>query len=525
MKLRPWTFDKDKEVVLKWIGNVEVVNKQWRIRAAFENNNRIEILDFPIAALPLLRLGAFYKDGQLIDAKTTGIIYDVNIPQLNQYKVVSSLAACKEFDYYLHKSRELMFQYVFEFTVEGNTYYLPQFEFIRAVFAINKTIANSMMQPNGLEFLVERSSLNNYKAFLELADEIPNVVVKDDDFIRYFSLLYFSSEIKASFESVYTKIKANMNNGDFLKLEVQLPNVKNTQICFRGIQKGNKFLILQWLGSNLEGTSFSDVEVKHKAFKKRIDAPGKRKYRNSQQKNDFENVLNANPNERSKQDTNQPVEDILGTQFEFGIPANIHKLFGDTQEVNQGDIYISNQGQGGGVQKQQQQIVGLDGSVYGRAIQPIEFKLLEVTNDIRGQGLEDFVKMIRVFQRDYGKYLVSLNFVYLPKGRKFSYITSNKRRVVAIAKFKDRNTGLSAYVIEVATPDNKSLSTLMIENLLEGRVEYVIKEILGGLVYSSGTWNSKRLKKYNHVRIKHTSNNNADWARRIENYLQGDKVW
>lgn len=357
MKLRPWTFDKDKEVVLKWIGNVEVVNKQWRIRAAFEDNNRIEILDFPIAALPLLRLGAFYKDGQLIDAKTTGIIYDVNIPQLNQYKVVSSLAACKEFGYYLHKSHELMFQYVFEFTVEGNTYYLPQFEFIRAVFAINKTIANSMMQPNGLEFLVERSSLNNYKAFLELADEIPNVVVKDDDFIRYFSWLYFSSEIKASFESVYTKIKANMNNGDFLKLEVQIPNVKNTQICFRGIQKGNKFLILQWLGSNLEGTSFSDVEVKHKAFKKRIAAQGKRKHRKSYQQTTFEEILNDNTAERSKQDANQPVEELVGTQFDFGNLATIHKVPGDIQEVNKGDIYISNQGKGGGIQKQQQQIV------------------------------------------------------------------------------------------------------------------------------------------------------------------------
>lgn len=454
-----------------------------------------------------------------MDAKTTGIIYDVNILQLNQYRVVSSLDACKAFGYYLHKIPELMFQYVFEFTMEGNTYYLPQFEFIRAVFATNKTIINAMIQPNGLEFLVKRSYLNNYKAFLELADEIPNVVVKDDNFIRYFSWLYFSSEIKASFESVYTKIKVKINNWDFLKLEVQLPSSSNTQVRFRGIQKDNKFLILQWLGSDLEGTTFSDIEVKHKAFKKKIDAPGKRKYRNSQQKNDFENVLNANPNERSKQDANPPVEDILGTQFDFGNPANIHKLFGDTQEVNQGDIYISNQGQGGGIQKQWQQIVGLDGSVYGRAIQPIEFKLLEVTNDIRGQGLENFVKMIRVFQRDYGKYLVSLNFVYLPKGRKFSYITSSKRRVAAITKIKDRDTGVFVYVIEIATPDNKSLSTLMIKNLLEGRVEYVIKEILEGLVYSSGTWNSKKLKKYNHVRIKHTNNNNADWARRIESYL------
>lgn len=515
MKLRPWTFDKDKEVVLKWIGNLEIKNKQWRIRVAFEANNQIKMLDFPIAGLPLLQVGAFYKDGQLMDTNTTGIIYDVNIPQLNQYKVVSSLDACKEFGYYLHKIPELMFQGVFEFTVEGNTYYLPQFEFIRAVFAVNKQVINAMMLPKGLEFLVEKAKIMNSTAYLELVDSIPNEIARDENFLRYFAWLYFSPEIKASFECIHTKLIVKQNNGEFLKLEVELPSSKDTQISFRGIQKGNKFLILQWLGSNLEGTTFSDIEVKHKAFKKRVAAQCKRKHRKSYQQNAFEKVLNDNTAERSKQDANQPVEELIGTQFDFGNSATIHKVFGDIQEVNKGDIYISNQGQGGGIQKQQQQIVGLDESLYGGTIQPIEFKMLEITKDIIGQGLEDFVKMIRVFQRDYGQYLVSLNFVYLPKGRKFSYITSSKRRAAAIAKFKDRGTGLSVYVIEVATPDNKSLSTLMIKSLSEARAEYVIKEILNGLVHSSGTWNSKKLEKYNHVRIKHTSNNSLDWSRRI----------
>lgn len=519
MKLRPWNFDKDKEVVLKWIGNVEVADTQWRIRAAFGVDNQIEMLGFPIAALPLLRVGAFYKDGQLMDANTTGIIYDVNIPQLNQYEVVSSLDACKEFGYYLHKMPELMFQQVFEFRVDGNTYYLPQFEFIRAVFAVNRTITNALMQPTGLELLVKKANLITQKAYLELDDDIPNSVVKDDNFIRYFAWLYFSPKIKASFESIYTKTKAKMNNGEFLNLEVQLPSSSNTQIRFRGIQKGNKFLILQWLGSNLEGNTFNDIEVKHKAFKKKIVAPGKRKYRSSHQQDGIEKILNDNTAERSKQDANQPIEEIVGTQFDFGNPAIIHKISGDTQEVNKGDIYISNQGQGGGVQKHQQQVVGLDESVYGGIIQPIEFKTLEVTTDIKGQGLEYFIKMIQAFQTDYRQYLVSLNFVYLPIGRKFSYITSSKRRVAVIAKFNERSTGLSVYVIEIATPDNKSLSTLMIKSLPEDRAEYVIKEILNGLIYSSGAWNSERLKKYDYVRIKHTKSNSIEWARRIKNYL------
>ncbi|GLC89692.1 Tn7-like element transposition protein TnsE [Lysinibacillus piscis] len=153
--------------------------------------------------------------------------------------------------------------------------------------------------------------------------------------------------------------------------------------------------------------------------------------------------------------------------------------------------------------------------VYGGTIQPIDLKLLDVTKDIRGQGLEDFIKMIRAFYMDYRQYLISLNFVYLPKGRKFSYITSNTRRVAVIAKFKDRNTGLSAYLIEVAKPDNKSLLTLMIKKLPEARAEFIIQEILKGLIYSSDTWDSKKLKKYDHVRIKQ-ENNSIDWARRIK---------
>ncbi|MCE4951027.1 hypothetical protein [Staphylococcus hominis] len=74
--------------------------------------------------------------------------------------------------------------------------------------------------------------------------------------------------------------------------------------------------------------------------------------RNSQQQDGFENILNENPNEHSKQDTNQHVEDILGTQFDFGNPAKIHRVVGDIQDINKGDIYISNQAQGGGIQKQ-----------------------------------------------------------------------------------------------------------------------------------------------------------------------------
>lgn len=122
-------------------------------------------------------------------------------------------------------------------------------------------------------------------------------MVKDDNFVRYFAWLYFSSEIKASFESIYTLLRIKESDKACLKLEVELPNIADTNIQFRGIQNGNKFLILQWLGSDLEVITFSDIEVKHKAFKKKVAAPGSHKYRKSFKQDEFENILNDDINE------------------------------------------------------------------------------------------------------------------------------------------------------------------------------------------------------------------------------------
>ncbi|MBB6447892.1 Tn7-like element transposition protein TnsE [Bacillus benzoevorans] len=512
MKLRPWTFDKDKEVVLTWIGNAKITDGQWRIRAGFQYDNQIETLEFPIAALLLLKVGAFYKDGQIMESNTTGIIYDAKIPKLDQCKVISALDACKEVGYFLFANPEFMSQSVFKFVVEDKTYDLPQFEFIRAVFGVNTVITNAMMRPNGLEMLVKATRLNNPKAYLELEDDIPNNIIKDENFIRYFAWLYFSPSIKASFESVYTLLTLKQGKKEYLNLEVQLPEIFNTQIRFRGIQKGNKFLILQWLGSDMEGTTFTDIKVKHKAFKKRIAAPGKRKYRKSFKEDTTENLLNDDSTKRSKQDANQQVQDIPSTQLQFNNLAQVHKIYGDTQEVSKGDIYILNHGKGGGIQKQQQ-IVGLDESIYGGTIQPIDFKTLEVTKDIGWQGLEKFIKMIQLLAQDANKYQVAMNFVYLPLGRKFSFINDNLRRCACLVKVINYLTNKTQYVIEIATPDGKSLSTLII---YQSNVdEKFLRDLLQKLMLQSGSWNKKILSSLDCEKLKHTSNTLVDWKDKL----------
>ncbi|EMA6344098.1 Tn7-like element transposition protein TnsE [Bacillus cytotoxicus] len=509
MKLRPWIFG-NKLVTLTWLGDVNLKNNQWFIRAAFEYNSQIEMLEFPIAAIPLLKIGAKYQDGICLDTQRKGIIYDVKIPNLDQYRVVSALDACKKFSYYLHANKELMHQLTFEFSVEGKTYYLPQTEFVRAVFVTNKIMANAMIRPNGLELLVNRAELNGNTASIDLVDEIPNGIARDKDFIRYFTWLYFNMDLKASFESIYTNLYEKLRDQQELKLEVNLPANSDVFIRFRGIEKANGYLILEWLGSDMAEPPFTDIQVKHKAFKKQVAASGKRKYRKSIQ-DTGEKVLNENANNRSKQDANQPVTDVSSTQLQFKRAPKVHKIYGSEQQVNQGDMYISNDGKGGGIKSEQ--VVGLDESIYGGHIQPIEFKSLEVTSDIRGQGLEKFIKMIQLLAKNTARYEVSMNFLYLPLGRKFSFIGEGCRRIVCIARVLNKSSNRITYILEVATPDNKSLSTLLVYKYQDDEKE--IKVLLKKLVFQGGSWSKDILLNIECDKVKHTNITPIDWKNKI----------
>ncbi|OOR32239.1 hypothetical protein BW895_30445, partial [Bacillus cereus] len=108
---------------------------------------------------------------------------------------------------------------------------------------------------------------------------------------------------------------------------------------------------------------------------KRLYTPDKRKKRLSKQKQSQEYVLNENNGERSREDVNQPVIDIESTQIAFRQSTIVNRIPKQEQKVNQGDEYISNSGRGGGMN---QNVAGLDESIFGGKITPIEFKSMEI---------------------------------------------------------------------------------------------------------------------------------------------------
>lgn len=59
-------------------------------------------------------------------------------------------------------------------------------------------------------------------------------------------------------------------------------------------------------------------------------------------------------------------------------------------------------------------------------------------------------------------YEVLLNFSYLPLERKFLFIGDNFRRIVCIVRVLNKENNQITYILEVATPDKKTLSILFV---------------------------------------------------------------
>lgn len=519
VKIRPWPFNQQQVVSLHWFGNVKQgKDQQWYLQAAFKESKKCQILELPIGAFPLLRLGQFYRDGLPLSTQKAGSYNQVMIEDLGKGKTIKAIDACKKFGYFLYKMPELIHQHVWSFSSNGITYYVSHAELIRALYVKYKLLANALLRPNGLDLLINNVHyLNSQTVFIELAHEIPSTIVTNE-FVHYMAWLYLNDEIKKSFCSVQTNTysyAANQNVSYGIPLEMAVPSIQNTRIAYRGIQQQNEVLILELSGIDNITLSVFQIQYSHKSIKRNVYTNAPKKTRISQKNGDTEYVLNEKNGKRSKEDTHQPVIEQEPTQFAFRHSVVIKRISKQAQKVNKGNAYISNKGRGGATQ---QQIVGVDESIFGGTVAPIEFQTLEIADSIANYGLDQFFSMIQYLSQLYPHLSVSVNVVYLPLGRKFSRLPDGRRRVCAVARIV--NQGKVSYIIEVAVPDNRSISTLIIPSVGSlYKDELHIQKLLRNLVYSSGSWSNTFLQTVQHTKVKHLQETARKWAERLLRYI------
>jgi hypothetical protein len=521
IKLKPWPFG-NRVVKLHWFGHVRLnTSNKWRITVAFEDLQKAVLVDYPIGLLPILRIGQYYQNGQPLTTQKEGMIYTVEIDNLSLGETEQSLDICRQFGYFLYGKAELITQNMWSFCSNRVMYHIPQAELIRALYVKNKLLANVMLRPNGIEYLLDNSNISGRSASFHFSREIPASLI-DEEFVQHFAWLYLVHDIKNSFESIQTNLYSNSTEYGLSygqPLELIIPNISNSNWTFRGKRIGNDIMIYELLSFTGAELLFDRIEYSHVSIKKRMysDLPRKKQISFTGKDQKFE--IETDSGKKAKEDTHQPVINQEATQMMFNNQPIVERIAKYEQEIHQGDTYITKKGRGGAITTSS----SVDESIKGGQAQPVDFKTLEVTNEKDGYGLDEFFEMVTYLEGMYPELHITMSIVNLPIGRTFSWLPDGRRRICVVVNIKGMGEK-PIYILEIARPDRRPLSTLVVafnkKSSSRKTDEEHIQKLLNGLVFNSGNWLKRQFNEISYVKLKHTSKSSQQWAEKVSSKIE-----
>lgn len=528
MKLRPWPFSSQEVVELCWFGSPFTdTSGKWRIQVAFrKQDGSIKMVSYPWGTFPVLRLGQVYRDGVFHSATLAkGHPETIQLPDVRQGQVVIGFDLPSSLMFF-QKRPELGLQRVVKYTIEGTEYFIPVMEWIRSLFVKNRTLAYYLLQPNGIDLLVDNVVHQNGALLIDLNRRLPEKLARPNE-VLHLAWILTAQGARVSWDSVYSHLfrKAVAKGGKHplvhfqygLPLDLDLPPIGPCELTIRCIRSKNQVLVLEVLGITNMQVPLRKIVYSHPALKKQVSVSGDKKIipTNKSKDNDYE----LNPkSENAKEDVHQDVMELPATVFGFVQKPKIEVDRKDVQSVHAGgDTFIPGRG---GKQVGSSQIISTEDSIVGGDTPPLEFSSLQAIPVYENIGLEDFFCVVNMLVEMY-QVKVHMSVFQLPPGRRFSVCGNGIRRTCAIVQV---NMGVKQkYILEIARPDGWSISTLILtpkRHLFASTIEYHFKELLEGLVNKSGHWDQEVLNRSVDVDIQKMKHYQKDT---IERYLY--RLW
>ncbi|TCS68542.1 Tn7-like element transposition protein TnsE [Effusibacillus lacus] len=528
IKLRPWPFRSGEPIELFWFGSLFQDHQgNWKIPVAFKIKNDIQIVNYPWGTLPLLRLGQQYVDGSIGPfSLKRGMVDSLTLTNSEEGDV------CQGFDLpsqliYFHKIRDLGTQKLRKFRIGKITYYIPCIEIIRSFFAKTRTLAYSLLEPNGLEMLINDFREEDNKAEIDLSRRIPNNMV-NENLITHLAWILGNENVRTVWNEIYNHIyqealaKSPINpviqfrNG--IPIQARLPVSSFSKITYRGLKAQNHVLILEILGIAGLNIPYRRIMYSHSSLKQKVRIQGEKRLKLTQKRMNEDYVLEEN-SRSAKEDVNQSTVEISPTLLTYDRKPEVSVRFSEQQPINTGNGYVVVSGKGGKYIGTAQKVSTQD-SVYGGDTTPIEFGTITTVPIQRGIGLEGFFRVIQYIQKMYPEIKINASVAYLPSGKRFSVCPDGTRRTCAIVQLNISNH--VRYLLEIARPDGWSISTLMLipkPGLGVQIIERYISILLESVVEKGGHWDQDILDKCRDLeieRIRHYKNDTVEsWAVRL----------
>lgn len=350
LKLRPWPFSSQEVVELCWFGSpfTDTTGK-WRIQVAFrKTDGSIQMVSYPWGTFPVLRLGQFYRDGIFHSATLAkGHPETIQLTDIRQGQVVIGFDLPSSLMFF-QKRPELGLQRVMRYTVDGTEYFIPVMEWIRCLFVKNRTLAYYLLQPHGIDLLVDNVTQRNGTLFLDLNRLLPEKLARPNE-VLHLAWILTAQGARASWDSVYGHFFRNAvaKGGNPLyhfrygiPLEFDLPPIGPCELTVRCVRSKNQVLVLEVLGITDLHVPLRKIVYSHPSLKKQVSVYGDKKIlpTNKTKDNDYE----LNPqSENAKEDVHQDVMELPATVFGFVQKPKIEIDRKDLQSVHTGgDVFL-----------------------------------------------------------------------------------------------------------------------------------------------------------------------------------------
>ena len=509
-------------MLLLWGTSPFRVSSGWKMSISFiSDTGRLENIVRPWGDIRSLRFGSYYIDGERTN-NVLGEAINIDISDM-QGGVFCSSGTVPRNAYRLFTHENLM-EKCLKYESEDKIIIIPCIEVVRSLLLVTRFLSDAILYPQGLENLVDdRCIIDKDTLYMKLNDRIPSHLV-NDLMIKHLAWLLYNESAREAWDVVYRNIFMEENKTTDNKIQIPFPYVGPCSLCARAIIYNNFIIVLEIVNVTNLQVPFKNIKYSHKSL---VARTGITEYKikdiNGGKTIDIYELDDSN---ESVSNFNEPA--IIETSPYIISFNNEVDVTADKKEVKRGDtgfVIKKEQGQKEEISiTESAEVVSTSEPSVGGSIRQLEFTNTEETEYV--EGLDKFINTITILKEIMPDYKFKYTVKDLPKDGFFSELQNgNSRKYILLAVTDGQSKPI--FIIEVALPDNRYLSTLLFwpkQDIRSEELKDFVNKLVTSLVVNNGSWNTDFLNNSNFVKfskLRHLKKQSSlDWAMKIKEKIE-----
>ncbi len=491
--------DSDEDLEMYWLtGLTRGDDGGWQVRAVTRGlrTGAMKQWHLPIGFLPVLALGRYYVNGEMLQTQVRGITKSFVIPNVALGREVGSEIIPPELYSFAGHRRGV--QRLFSYRIGQTIVLVPAIELVRALFLHNKTLAHTLMHSGGLLELFRPEEVGFHSALhLRFTPQMP-IGNLSKEFVGEFAWLAVHPDGRRSWDSVYEKTCGHRY------VSFCPPPLLDSAWTFRGVHVKDVWLVLELQQITGKHYPCDKLLYSHPSLRQSVIA----------RHGDRRSLLRGNDSatsavvsefvvdvtKGSKQDVHQRAVGALARGGGFEQKIEIERVWSDDSVRYQGGVEGKSRRHVGNpvaIQHRETHASMEEPAVGWGALPPIEFRLLERAGwNLLGK-LEPLANVIETMAALLPDVEISMSLCLLKRGRSFSWV-KQERRACLVAVFRPAS-GVPVVLLDVDHAGQRALSTLMLryrQAVAVSQIEKHIQVLLDRLVERGGHWDDPAEKGF-----------------------------